>query len=264
MKIEKTIREQARNVLNGNWVSGVVALFILFGVFIMIELIAEILLYSANVYDSNGMLKSSHIPYFIGVMILCIAAFVTASPIINGFLKFFYQLTTDKNSDLNCVLYFFRGTIIYFKTICFNILVIGKLIVYFAIGFIPYFLLNFLDGIFDLFPTVLAEEISFVIYTVLFGIGITVGIILSVKTLLINFIYVDDDSKSVGSYFTGDDHKFANKHYKDFIILTFTFIPWFALCFFVLPCIYVIPYYTEALATSAKWLIKLHKDGQKL
>ena len=94
-------------------------------------------------------------------------------------------------------------------------------------------------------------------------------LITSIITLLVDFavlsvaqfLYIDNPNWEMKSYFKSA--KIINKyHYYDNFKLCLSFLPWIASCYFVLPMFYVVPYFTESLATSAKWLIKLYKDGK--
>ena len=52
------------------------------------------------------------------------------------------------------------------------------------------------------------------------------------------------------------------KHMMDYYKLFFSFIFWLAYCIFVIPGMYVIPYFTTSLGTTSKWLINLYKEGK--
>ena len=40
--------------------------------------------------------------------------------------------------------------------------------------------------------------------------------------------------------------------------LLISFIPWFLLCFFVFPLIYVFPYYNQAKSLSSRWIYEIN------
>ncbi|MGN0488558.1 MAG: hypothetical protein ACI4HO_04785 [Ruminococcus sp.] len=264
MEIEKTIRNQAKNKLENNWVGAVSALFVLFGFAVALILLFESLINIFKVYDNNGELKESSVATLILILFFTVAAGVFISPVKNGFLKYFYDLSNTGEGDLMSVFYFFFRIKRYFKTILFNLILIGIFILNMAITLLPYGILKIIDNSVDIFSTVEAEQVGYIIYSILFGIGITAGIVLSLRLIFVEFLYIDNENKEAGYYFGKKATKLSIKHHKDYIILVFTFLPWIMLCFFVLPALYVIPYLSESLATSSKWLIKLNKDGQNL
>ena len=45
--------------------------------------------------------------------------------------------------------------------------------------------------------------------------------------------------------------------------LIFSFTPWILLCLLILPMLYVIPYMTQSLCVSAKWMTKAALEENK-
>jgi hypothetical protein len=67
------------------------------------------------------------------------------------------------------------------------------------------------------------------------------------------FLYAVDDGKPVWHYAIGLVG-FSFRHFGALLRLLFSMIGWIALCFFVVPVIYVAPYLITACANSARWL----------
>jgi hypothetical protein len=264
MNIEKTIRKQSRDALKKNWIGAVSAFFILAGFALFAYLIFVSLLYIFDVFNANGEIRQRCVFTVMGIVTATIVIAFLLTPSINGFFKYFYEISRNNENDLRNTFYFFFGIKRYFKTLLFNFYILVSLIPNFIVGLLPYYILQGVDMFIDVFPTVGAEQIGEVIYSSLFVLGITIGIMLSLRMIFIEFLYIDDDSKNIGYFFSKSVERLAFKHLKDYIILVFSFIPWFALSLLVLPVLYTIPYFTQSLATSSKWLIKLNKDGQKL
>ncbi len=264
MKIERIIRSQAKEKLKNNWTGAVSALFVFLGFIIALILLFESLVSIFRVYDINGEFKKSSTITLNIILLSTFATGVFLTPVKNGFLKYFYELSNTGESNLRTTFYFFLKIKRYFKTVLFNLIIMGITILNIAITLLPYWILKIIDITVDLFPNVAAEQIGFIIYSILFGLGITAGIILSLGLIFIEFLYIDKDNMGAEYYFGKKTIKLSVKHYKDYIILIFTFTLWIMLCFFVLPALYVIPYLTESLATSSKWLIKLNKEGKNL
>lgn len=262
MEIEKQIKKQARESLKNNYIPAVTSVFVIGGILLILYLIFHLNLLIFNVYDENLELSRNsvytNIVYYADVFVIGLFA-VFISPIINGFFKLYYELAKNKETTLGYLFYFFKGIKRYFKAIIFNFLIAIFLIINFAIWFVPYTAVeiinnfNFIDG-----------SIYTVISTILYSLGIIGAILTSTRYFISEFSFVDDETKKLSYFFYKFGSKIGRKHLKDIILLIFTFIPWIAACFFVLPGFYVIPYFTESIATSAMWLIKLHKDGQEL
>lgn len=262
MGIERQIKKQARESLKNNFVSAVTSVFVLGGIILVLYLLFQLTLLAFNVYDENLELNSdllyANIIYFADVSVVILLA-VFVSPVINGFYKLYYELAKNNNTELRYLFYFFLGTKRYFKAVVFNIITALLLIVNFTIWLIPYFAVDTIIN----FEILQGNFIS-IISVVLYSAGVVGAVLTSVKYIISEFTFVDDETKSFSHFFFKFGSKIGRKHFRDLVLLIFTFIPWFALCFFVLPGIYVIPYFTESIATSAMWLIKLHKDGQEL
>ena len=57
---------------------------------------------------------------------------------------------------------------------------------------------------------------------------------------------------------------FSFKHFGKLFKLILSYFGWFALCFFVVPALYVIPYFYAGSLLSAKWLLELDRRGGAL
>lgn len=72
------------------------------------------------------------------------------------------------------------------------------------------------------------------------------------------FLFIDDSNSNVFCCF-GKGVKMFVKNFGNTMKLYFGFAGWIALCFFVVPAFYVLPYISTSFATSAKWLISIEK-----
>ncbi|MGN1139450.1 MAG: hypothetical protein ACI4RM_08360 [Ruminococcus sp.] len=262
MEIEKQIKKQARESLKNNYISAVTSVFVIGGIVLVLYLLFHLNLLVFNVYDENLEFNANtvytNIVYYADVFVIGLLA-VFVSPVINGFFKLYYELAKNKETKLGYLFYFFIGIKKYFKTIMFNLLIAIFLIINFAIWFVPYTAVEIINNF-----KIIDGNVYSVISAVLYSLGIIGGVITSTGYFISEFTFVDDETKELSYFFYKFGSKIGRKHLKDIILLIFTLIPWIAFCFFVLPGFYVIPYFTESIATSAMWLIKLHKDGQDL
>ena len=247
MNIAKKIRQQSKEILSGHWVSALSALFVL-----LLFIFADF-----SVYALFSCLflafKFNEILSFSVMIIAVLAVIVLTSPVINGYLKFHYNLSLSKEPDVSNLLDFFKNGR-YFKTVTFNISLFFR-------SLLPLQIIGIL-----LFTVLFIMQNSIIIKILdAFLIVLNILYVLTelVRLSTAEFLYIDNPDEDFSYYFK--IAKTINKyHYHNNIKLTLSFMPWIALCYFVLPGFYVIPYFATSLATSAKWLIKLYKDGKIL
>ncbi|MCH5304747.1 MAG: hypothetical protein J1E41_07780, partial [Ruminococcus sp.] len=166
-----------------------------------------------------------------------------------------------EKADFSDMFYFFKRNK-FISTIQFNLLVTLKIILNFTIGLIPYFAVKLITYLFSiqLLTTVGANEIFFELQVFLFALAITFALIRSLRLFVTEFLYIENEDDF--SQIFSAAKTINKKHSKDLVFLFFTFLAWIASCFFVIPALYVIPYFITSFANSSKWLIRLYKDGK--
>lgn len=261
METEKKIRTQAKNALNGNWTAAAAGLFLIFALSLLLFLLYYFAVNIINIFNGNtydGVYEASIV---ILICLLVLSGFAL-SPVLNGFFKICYNIANKKEADFSDAFYFFKRNK-YFTTVQFNLIIAFKIILNFIVGLIPYFAVTLITGIFSLqlLNTVIANEVFFSVQAFLFALGATFAVIRSLRLFITNFLYIENDRIDFQEIFS-ISRKINKIHSKDLTLLFFTFLAWIASCFFVLPAIYVIPYFTTAFANSSKWLIQLYKEGK--
>lgn len=261
MSKEKTIKAQASSALSGNWVTAVAGLFFVFALGLIIYLCTQLAETIFGIWTEDGMLKEGGDTVFTVIISAAVLGYVLISPVKNGFFKLCYNLSKGARADFGDLLYFFKRNN-YIDTVEFNLLIAIRIIINILLALIPYFLIKAATIIFSvqLLTTVTANEIFSVINIILFILGIIIGLFLSVRLLTAEFAYIEfgNDFKTV---FTAS-RAIVKSYKKDLNGLFYSFIAWISLCFFVLPAIYVIPYFTTSFANSSKWLLKMYKEGK--
>lgn len=262
MKAEKIIRYQARQALNGNWVAAIAALFTVIVFYLLVFFIFSL---SVSVFDifqgDDSVSTGNEVPY---IIMLCFTFLLTVaiSPVKNGFLRLCYKVQNDGDSEFREVFYFFSRIKLYFRAIQFNIFYALRIILCFLIASAPYALFTVITGCVSAFAgsAVMYGDIFSVAGVFLSVCSIALGSLLSLRFLPAQFIFAAQlDYNAFAA-----NKQIIDKHYKDFLKMTVSFIPWTLLCFFVLPALYVIPYFFTSTATSTKWLFKLYKEGKKV
>lgn len=261
MNIEKTIRSQAKSALNGKWVAVTAGFFLLSAVVSLLITLVYVFGNFFCIWTEDDVIKNGYETAFTVIVCISVLIGVFLSPFKNGFLKLCYDIVSDKEADFGVMFYFFKRNK-YLTTIQFNLIMAVKIIINILIGLIPYFILSQITYFFSiqLMPTVTANEIVFYIKIALVVLGIIFAVIRSVRLFITEFLYIENDADEKGIFQAA--RKINKKHGKSQRKLFYGFIPWIALCFFVLPMIYVFPYLTATFANSSKWLIKLYKEGK--
>lgn len=261
MNTEKKIRLQTKDYLKGNWVTAASGFFVLAASLFLVFAFEESFEYLFNIWTEDGALKSGSETVFTVIACVSVLAAILLSPFKNGFFKMCYNIVNDKEADLQDVFYFFKRNK-YLTTLQFNLIMIIRIAFNFFIGLIPCIILNVLTFSFSvqLLPTVEANEIVFYINIVLIVLGVIYGIISSVKFFITEFLFIENDAEMSGVFSVSG--KIIKSYRKSILKLFLGFLPWIALCFFVVPSIYVVPYLTSTFADSSKWLIKLYKEGK--
>lgn len=259
MSIEKKIRTQAKEKLNGNWGISLTSLFIALALFIISLLYFEIILGIANVWDEDGNIKENSAIYVTIASLVSVAFIVFVSPAKNGILRVFYNIANGRGAGIADIFHYFKDGR-YLKTLGFNLILALKKIIK---AFACFFLFYVAQGVSTLDTQNQYTALFVIIQTFLFAGGATLWILWNLKYFLSEFIYIDDENIDISTVFSITNH-IIKRHRSDVYMLWCTFLPWAALCFFVLPALYVIPYALTSAATSTKWLVKIYKDGRMI
>lgn len=258
MSTEQTIRIQAKQSLKGNWGLLIAAVIFISIIMLFLNSVSNVIGLFFKVFDTDtGMVLNNK--QWIYQIISCGMAVpaLLATPLINGAYKMFYNISQNSKTEMSDLFYYFRGMSRYLKTLSLNILIS---LMYFVIsyGLDCYAYVSAFSG--KSLQNGLTTDIMTL--ALLGAMVVSVAIKFLAYFIFVHFVlfaYAQDDSKKVLHYVFGIC-SFSVKHLGETIKLLFTFLGWIALCFFVVPAFYVLPYIMTSFATSAKWLFALEKD----
>lgn len=261
MKTEQIIKKQARGAMRGNMSKLIAAAGLASLVLLLLEYLEYLVLYIGNAVNlDTGEVKDGYTVFYLLTVSGFAAAALFASPLLNGFLRMSADTAIKKECRSVDVFYYFKGGRLYFKTILFNLV----LYLMYASASSA---LN-LSGILSwLLPDIFAAEMSLRIESVLTVFVSIVTVILRIIVFLIFAYY------PLLAYAIKGDMRiscifkmlgFSIKHFSQAFRLTLSFAGWFALCFFVVPVIYVAPYFAVSSAMSARWLLELDGSGREV
>ena len=192
----------------------------------------------------------------ISIIDLVVMFFLT--PLINGFFKSVYTVAHNEIPSFWEIFSFFKSPKLYFKTILLNLIFVVILsLAFFAFDF--GYLVTMITDSLKTSNTALTTLITAVL-NIVFG-AVSVLLISFVYLFFVNyamFLFIDDSNSNVFCCF-GKGVKMFVKNFGNTMKLYFGFAGWIALCFFVVPAFYVLPYISTSFATSAKWLISIEK-----
>lgn len=258
MNKEKLIKNQALNSLKGSWIILIAMALIISAFALAVSGIGTITMLVTKSLDiSTNMAKSGKEFLFTLINGLTFTVMFFLSPLINGFFKSAYTVAHNEIPSIWDLFSFFKSAKLYFKAILLN-LIFFIILSAAAFAFDFNYLINIIND--SIASNEIMTAILKPILNVLFG-AVTVFLISFVYLFFINyamFLFVDDPRSNVFHCF-GSGVKMFVKNFGNTMKLYFSFIGWIALCFFVVPAFYVLPYITTTFATSAKWLISIEK-----
>ena len=258
MKTERIIKNQARKSLSGNRLPIIAGGSVVCIALILFMNIVSMFAFVFNLVDLNTyeIADENKISYVV-IASLIEMGFVFISPIINGVIKMAANVVLYEKTEVSDMFYFFRGINRYLKTLLLNL---ALFVIYNVItGVLNAYLYasNALDA--DL-----TGSLNFDLTSAILVLSMVVTVIVKVLFFLIVLYYplsyyALDDSKPVSAY-VFRLIPFSLRHLGSAIKLTISFLGWILLCFFVVPAIYVLPYYLVSAVNSTRWLVMYDRN----
>ncbi|MBQ8538913.1 MAG: DUF975 family protein [Ruminococcus sp.] len=257
MSAEKLIKAQAKEKLkHGGWAKALFALAILVIVYMLVECVALLGSYTIDVIEPNKTVE--FIIEVAGGSLAMIVALLL-SPVVLGFFRMFYS--GDKEYSMDDVLYYFSSAKHYTKAIKFVLSFILRMFLptlLYSIPPIAWYLANYFfndNRQMELWSN--AIFVLLIIFAILFTLRHSIRYFVSILLLC------ENEFESTSYYFK-TSKQIMKRHEKDVVKLFWSFIGWILLSITGLPALYTIPYFTQALCLSGKWLVELSRNGQNL
>lgn len=177
--------------------------------------------------------------HLIWAIVLIAALFAT--PVLNGYFRFTMKIAKRQSAEIQDIFYYFSSAKSYLAAFNLNLLYILRAGCVFLLALIPYVLyyIIYKEGYVRINPTV--HGIINTVLPVILFIGAAIVLI---RYVFVYFLFEENNGQKLNSYFKQSAY-IVNKtgFYQKIIKFSLSFIPWFLLCFFVIPVFYVIPYY---------------------
>lgn len=252
MKTNQLIKKQARLLLKGNWVPLIIGLSAVLLAVLTALCLETALLYLFDLVNSDGSVSNDNLLFSFCITVGCATLLMLLSPLLNGVLKMCANLSVNHQTYVSEMFYFFSSPGLYLKTILVNLLVLLSFAVMSALTDIYRIIVIFTNQDFG------SEGISPVMVLLLVA-ALIVSVIIKILlyAILVHyqmFVYSFGDKGFAES--TILLLPFAFKHFGKLMRLILSFAGWFALCFFVLPALYTVPYFAVSSANMVKWLLQ--------
>ena len=237
MKTEKIIKQQAREALQGNASALIAMMGVVAAAYLLLNYVQYVLLFLLDPSGAQtGTFSSKNltvhlIQSFNNVILLLL------SPLFNGALRGAAQTAQYRDCSAGDVFYYFRSPRRWGKTVLINLLVFSLFSAAcfaFDIGGFTRALLPLIDVV-----TVILRVVFYMLFIHFPLTAYALHEHLKVEKCV--FIMIG----------------FSVLHFGKLFRLMLSFIGWLALCFFVVPALYDIPYYATASMLSSKWLFEL-------
>ena len=278
MNAESRIRREARNHLsNNNWGKAIAITILLASIPVVLSYINHLLagLFSLNAIDLS--LLSRHLfdqklvdeavrnvtepnawIYSAALAVLLLVIFVASWPLQLGVTYWSYQVANGKSVTFGEIFRYYKAERLFIHAMRFYFHYMIRIFLWSLLFLLPG---SILTGISSQLNLLYAAKGIPTMVGLFVPIGMVLSIVGAIALIPIAFRYflapyfavMDDKSSEVQcikiSWQTMEGRR------TDLLKLLITFIPWGLLCFFVIPVLYVAPYFYISMANCAKWLI---------
>lgn len=246
MNAEKNIKNQAREILkNGNFGKAVGVFAVLMMFVLLIYLCRYFLICTAvgEAYFEDGhALSFDETVRLITINTLTWIFAVFCSPVINGFLRFYFNSSKTGDGVFSDIFYYFDSKRLYANAMLFNLNLL--------IRFLPCLVLLTSAIIFfsqgDMFYTVVGCVIAALFIVLFFA--------LFLRYFAAFGLFFSDDSQKSSEYFK-KSAVIMKRYRKSVLKLILSFIGWIILSIVIIPLIYTVPYFAMSMLTSLKWIM---------
>lgn len=275
MTAEKTIKTEAKHCLsqNSNWCKLIVGMML---VVIMLYLLpayvgsfSELIPGASEqeVFDNiNSPGIGTGIYLLFNVLFVSITVFV--SPVCLGYKRYLAIAANGEKAEFNQLFYYFQNVKLYQEALTINLSVILRYIGVGLVSFAPYLIMSGMAYTAEHQRMWKLIGILKAISYILAVIGAVVFAYLSRKYYLVSYLYATKHIYPQNNMLTTKEclnlskvimkqNKNMGKAFKMLV----SFIPWILACFFVLPSLYVVPYYLQSIAVSQKYIVSISQES---
>ncbi len=254
MNKNKVIKQQARLLLKGNWVPVISSFVIVILALLAVVYTQYTVLYAFDQINADGELYKSFSFTLLITAAATAAALTLISPLVNGAVRLCAKLTLDRTANISEMFYFFKSFQIYAKTAFLNFIIFWFYIIL-SSALNPYLYASALMGV-TLEDKGVGSDPRGWILAAAFAVSVIIDLLLYLIVLHYPLlVYAFEPQRGVCGC-TVLLLPFIFRNLGKALSLTISFFGWALLCFFVVPVLYVAPYYAVASADSVKWMLQ--------
>ncbi len=253
MNIEKTLKKQAREILaKDNWLKSITGFLSVLSVCFMAVLVIDF----ATYFITDDILsKPIYIAIMVAIALVGIIGFVLLSPVYTGYVKFIYDSKEQKTGDIQSVFYYFaKGR--YFNTVQLNLGLFFRYAMLFILCALPITALLILTEIKPDFETGLKIGALWA--------GIVGGVVflaLSRFYVMVQYLYVSNFEYKKEKELIKASRYMVKKNFGKITNLYISFALYWLLSFFVIPVVFVYPYFKHTAVLSYSYIYEIEKDN---
>lgn len=257
MGAEKTVRLQAKQGLSkDNWGKAVAVVIFSACTVLVAQAIGSLVSLLGDSFPElikEPLANAGALSAYVLVQLLSIVILFAFSPMMIGMISFFNALAKGEKAEFSMIYNWFSDTQRYRKAVLFCLQLAVRYLMWMFVCLLPmaFFLPLLTSDAFEFSPAVHNSLL------IVFGIYITAAVIFflaaTAKYFLAPYLLIDHPELSVIACINASVLYMRGNRLK-YVRLVLSFLPWFLLCFFVVPVLYVAPYFQASCAVSAKWL----------
>lgn len=255
MSVESTLKKQSKTILaKGNWAKSIVGFLCVLTVLSLLYIMVCI----ASLFMGEDPITTATpvtIAIGFGISMVGLAVVILLSPIYTGYIRFISECKNSETGDIQNIFYYFaKGR--YFDTVQLNLLLAVIQTLYLIICFAP--------GIASLVCAEIMPEhkTMFQIIAVwLVIIGVLAYILISRLYVMTQYLYVADFHYKKEKDLVRASLYMVKKNYSKIINLYISYLLWFLLCYFVIPVVFVYPYFKHSAVLSYSYIYEMENSN---
>lgn len=252
------IKKESHQVLKKNWLSAakiVLTFILIFALPYAFEVLLLLLLGRFGIVDFNSAAFTSPNPMILIVtFIRIVVTIIVATPLYFGILLWYWELSKGNKHEFYECFGFFTNRRLFFHVIKLKLLVGIRVVASYLIALIPISISMFL------FEMIRADTRNSEIFLLLLICSTVLSIvtiisisIFCMRYLLVDFIYIENPDMPIREIIRRSKSTMSGRKANSLcFILSFSL--WFLMCIFILPIIYVVPYFTTSLSSYTRKL----------
>lgn len=285
MSPEAKVKLEARaRLANNNWSKAIAIFFITISIPVLLSICLEFARFLLNVQVTPGTLykggnlrdmiayitaqlrTSRLLEYLVVAVALSVLMSLVTLPLHLGVVRWNYLAAKGESPDAGSVFVYFSSVKQYFRAIWFSVLLGLRLLLWAVLLFAPGLALLVLSTDFIMNGNqdyLTAATAGILGGSLLLLAGTVLFVLVLLRYFLAAYVVVAKSEKSVNHCIHYSWRRMKGFR-KSVFILVLSFIGWFLLSFFVLPVIFVVPYFRVSLATCAKWIMQDKSEPSSL